>query len=309
MTEKATREPKRVVGKGLKKAVFGKTYAAYFYIAPAFIFLGIFTYYAMAYNIHVSFFEWNGVSINKIFIGLNNYTRMFKDPYFILALKNTAIYFVITVPVQAVFGLILAYCFQQNIFAKGLARSIIFLPNVMALVVIGYVFSQMFNYQQGFINELLRQIGLGNLVRDWTGDPNTALYSVIIANIYTYVGFSMTLYIAGIVGIPKDVLEAAQIDGGSEVKVIRYVILPLLRPTHITVLILGIVGTLKTFDLVWLITKGGPGRSSEMLATLIYRSYILEYKAGYAAAISVIVLIIALGLSCLNLYIQRQGEY
>jgi raffinose/stachyose/melibiose transport system permease protein len=291
-----------------KRAVFGKTYAAFLYILPVFVFLGIFTYYAMVFNADVSFYNWNGVSRNKEFIGLNNYRRLFSDPYFFLALRNTAVYFFITIPVQAALGFFIAVIFQRDLYLKGLIRSIIFLPNIMALVVIGNVFNQMYNFQFGFLNDLLNSAGLGTLVHDWTGDPGTALYSVIAANIYTYVGFSMTLYITGMLGIPPDIIEAATIDGASGWNTIRFVTLPLLRPTHITILILGIVGTLKTFDILWIITLGGPARKSEMLASLVYRSYILEYKAGYAAAISLIVLVIALVLSSINLYIQSRDE-
>lgn len=303
-----TANAKRKKVRKVKPSVFGTTYMAYLYILPVFIILGIFIYYAMGYNIKTSFFDWNGVSTEKTFVGFDNYTKLFKDAYFKLALKNTAIYFLITIPAQAVLGLFLAFVYQKNIYLKGLARSIIFLPNVMALVVIGYVFSQMYNFQQGFINEILRNIGLSSFTRDWTGDPATALYSVIFVNVYTYIGFSMTLYISGMLSIPTDVMEAGKIDGGSEWNVMRYITLPLLKPTHVTITILGIVGTLKTFDLVWLITKGGPARMSEMLATLLYRSYILEYKAGYAAAVAVVILLIALILSCINLYIQKRGE-
>jgi raffinose/stachyose/melibiose transport system permease protein len=291
-----------------KRAVFGKTYAAFVYILPVFLFLGIFTYYAMIFNVGVSFYNWNGVSKNREFIGFDNYTRLFSDPYFFLALKNTAVYFFITIPVQAAAGFFIAVIFQRNIYLKGLVRSIIFLPNIMALVVIGNVFNQMYNFQFGFLNDLLRSVGLNGLIHDWTGDPGTALYSVIAANIYTYVGFSMTLYITGILGIPLDVNEAATIDGASGWDIIRFITIPLLKPTHITILILGIVGTLKTFDILWIITLGGPARKSEMLASLVYRSYILEYRAGYAAAISLIVLVIALILSSVNLYIQSKDE-
>lgn len=294
--------------KPTKTAVFGKTWMAYLYILPVFLFLGVFVYYAMGYNINISFNDWNGVSPNKTFVGLDNYTKLLRDPYFILSLKNTALYFIITIPVQAVFGLVLAYCYQKHLYLKGYARSIIFLPNVMAMVVIAYAFSQMMNFQTGVINEMLRSIGLSALAKDWTGSPTTALYSIIFVNIYTYIGFSMTLYISGTLAIPPDVVEAGKIDGGSEWNVMRYITLPLLKSTHITIIILGIVGTLKTFDIVWLITRGGPARKSEMLATLLYRSYILEYKAGYAAAVAVVILLIALTLSCINLYIQHRGE-
>ena len=303
-TDGNQKKKKRSTG---KNAVLGNTKMAYIYILPVFIFLGVFTYYAMAFNIGISFDNWNGVSPEKIFVGLDNYMKLMKDPYFHLALKNTTVYFLITIPVQAVLGFLLANCFvNTKVRAKGLIRSIIFFPNVVALVVIGTAFNQMYNFQQGFLNETLRAIGLGKLALDWTGNPKIALYSIIIANIYTYVGFSMTLYITGLLSVPKDVMEAAKIDGASGVQSTRYIALPLLKSTHTTVILLGIVGTLKTFDIVWLITQGGPARKTEMLTTMLYRSYILEYKAGYAAAIAVVILIIALVLSCINLYFQRK---
>lgn len=306
-TNQAAKAAKKRMKRVARPAVFGKTFWAYVYILPVFFFLSIFTYYAMGFNIHTAFYDWNGVSADKTFVGFKNFINLFKDPYFKVALKNTALFFITTIPVQALFGFLLAYAFTKKLYLKGLARSIIFLPNVMALVVIGYVFSQMYNYQIGFLNELLRNIGLDSLARDWTGDPKFAIWSVIVANIFTYTGFSMTLYVSGMLGIPHDVMEAARIDGAGEAQIMRRISLPLLMSTHITIIIMGIVGTLKTFDIVWLITKGGPARSSEMLATLLYRSYILEYKAGYASAIAVVILIIALILSSLNLYIQRRS--
>lgn len=290
-----------------KTPVFGKTYAAYLYLIPAFVFLGIFTYYCLFYNLNISFYKWNGVSSDKVFIGLDNYKKLFRDPYFKLAMKNTTIYFLITIPIQAIAGFTLAYLFtNRKLFGRGLTRSIVFLPNVMSLVVISYVFKQMFDLNVGFINKLLVSIGLDSWVQDWFGNIKIALYTIIVINIYTYVGFSMTLYVTGLLSIPEDVKEAALIDGASRWKQIRYIILPLLMSTHTTVIILGIVGTLKTFDIVWLTTQGGPARKTEMLTTLLYRSYIMEYKAGYAAAIAVVVLMIALVLSIANLYIQKR---
>jgi raffinose/stachyose/melibiose transport system permease protein len=291
-----------------KTAVFGTTYWSYVYILPVFVFIGIFTYFATFYNVNISFHEWNGVSKNKLFVGFGNFVNMFSDPYFFISLKNTFIYFLITVPVQALVGFFIATIYQRDLYLKGLTRSIIFLPNVIALVVIGYVFNQMFNYQYGFINDLLKSAGLGKFAHDWTGDPATALYAVIVTNIYVYVGFSMTLYITGILGVSPDILEAATIDGASGWNVTWHITLPLLRPTHVTILILGIVGTLKTFDILWLITMGGPARQSEMLGTMLYRAYILEYKAGYAAAISIVVMIIALILASINIYLQSKSN-
>lgn len=302
--DRAKRKKKRV---WYKTPVFGRTYAAYLYLIPAFIFLGIFTYYCLIYNFDISFYKWNGVSSDKVFVGLDNYRNLFKDPYFKLALRNTTIYFLITIPVQAVAGFTLAYIFtNRKLFGKGLTRSMVFLPNVMSLVVVSYVFKQMFDLNTGFINKMLTDIGLESLTQDWMGNTKLALYSIIVVNIYTYIGFSMTLYVTGLLSIPNDVKEAALIDGASRWKVIRHILFPLLASTHITVIILGIVGTLKTFDIVWLITQGGPARKTEMLTTLLYRSYIIEYKAGYAAAIAVVVMLIALVLSVINLSVQRR---
>lgn len=294
-----------------KTAVFKESKKAYLYILPVFIVLGFFTYYAMAYNIKISLYDWNGVSPDKTFVGLDNFKKLLHDGYFKLAIKNTLIYFLITVPVQAILGFILANCFVNiKVRGKGIIKSVIFFPNVVSLVVIGTAFNQMYNYQNGFLNQTLRTLGLGKIAVDWTGNPKYALYSIIIANIYTYVGFSMTLYITGLLSIPKEIMDAAKVDGANGLQIIRRILLPLLTSTHMTVLILGIVGTLKTFDIVWLITQGGPARKSELLATMLYRSYILEYKAGYASAISVVILVVAVVLAGINIYIQhRKTDY
>lgn len=290
-----------------KKAVFGKTCMAFLYLAPAFLFLEIFTYYCIFYNLNISLHSWNGVSADKEFVGFENYIRLFQDSYFLTAMKNTVIYFLITIPVQAVLGFGLAYIFtNKKLFGRNLTRSVVFLPNVMSLVVIAYVFRQLFDLNTGVINKILTAVGLERYTQDWLGNPHIALYAVIAVNIFTYVGFSMTLYVTGLLSIPAEVQEAARIDGASQMQVIRHIISPLLGATHITVIILGIVGTLKTFDLVWLTTQGGPARKTEMLTTLLYRSYIIESKAGYAAAIAVVVLVIALILSVINLNVQKR---
>lgn len=225
---------------------------------PVFLFLAVFTYYAMGFNIKTSLYEWNGVSAYKLFVGLKNYVKLVKDPYFRLALKNTALYFIVTIPVQAVLGFILAYCFTYTkVFGKGLVRSVIFFPNVLALVVIGTAFNQMYNFQNGFLNETLRGMGLGSLAIDWTGNPKTALFAVILANIYTYVGFSMTLYITGLLSVPKEVMEAAKVDGASNLRMVRHITLPLLTSTHVTVIILGIVWLYPLCKIIQLSFKSG----------------------------------------------------
>ncbi len=304
-TNKARLKPVRAFRPG----VLGKTNTAYLYLIPLFAFLAFFTYYAMAFNVQTSFFKWNGVSKNRTFIWFDNYVSLFKDPYFKISMKNTLLYFLVTIPVQAVFGFILALVFQESrLKLRSLTRSIVFLPNIMSLVVIGYIFNNIFNINTGVINATLRDIGLGHLTQDWLGSPATALWIVIIANIYTYIGFSMTLYIGGIIGMPHDIMEASYIDGCSRWQNVRYITLPMLISTHITILIMGLVGTLKTFDIVWQITQGGPARMSEMPATFLYRAYIMEYKAGYAAAVAVIVLLVALTMCILNLQLQKRAR-
>jgi raffinose/stachyose/melibiose transport system permease protein len=283
-------------------------YEGYLYIVPAFFFLSVFIYYGIAFNLYHSLFDWNGISAKKTFIGMKNYSVLLEDPKFLRSLLNTLKYMFITVSVQMVIGLLVAVLLDSLRIGGRFFKSLFFLPNIMSLVVIAVVFSGIYNYNLGFLNEFLRSIGLESWTRDWVGSADYALYSVMVVNIFTYMGFSMMLYITGLTNINHEIIEAARIDGAGFWSVFMRIIVPLLRRTHTVLIILGIIGSLKTFDIVWLITQGGPARASEVVSTYLFRSYVLEYKGGYSAAISIIVMLIALTMTIVQLTIAKKLE-
>jgi raffinose/stachyose/melibiose transport system permease protein len=159
---------------------------------------------------------------------------------------------------------------------------------------------QIYEPNFGMLNQLFRFLHMDFLVRNWVGDPNVALYAIIIANIFQWTGAQMVFYIAGLTSISEDVLEAAQIDGAGFWTTFFKIIFPMLIPTHTTVIILGMIGAIKTFDIVWLLTQGGPGNATQFLATYLYKYSIVEFKAGYGATVAVVMIVMSVGLSMLQ---------
>ncbi|WP_308636292.1 carbohydrate ABC transporter permease [Paenibacillus silvisoli] len=281
-------------------------YDGYLYLVPAAVFVGIFIYYGATFNLFHSFFKWNGISKTKTFIGLDNYVTLLKDPNFLRAVTNTLKYMFVTVVLQAIIGLLVAVFNDSLYFGRRLFKSLFFLPNIMSLVVVGVVFTGIYNFNTGFINEALRAVGLEGWAQDWTGDARYALYSVMLVNIFTYMGFSMMIYVTAITQINQEIIEAAKMDGAGFFQLFTRVIVPMLKSTHSLLFILGIIGSLKTFDLVWLITAGGPARATDVVASYLYRSYVLEYKGGYSAAVSMLVMLIALALTWVQNGLSRK---
>ncbi len=281
-------------------------WVGFLYLLPAFVFLIYYIYYGIGFNFINSFYDWNGVSAEKLFIGLKNYKELFTSYKFMGSLENTFVFMIVTQVIQISFGFIIAYSLRFIKIGNKFAKSVFFLPYIMSLVVIGVVFNGMFNLHNGFINEVLRTIGLENFVVDWMGNPKVALISVIIANVFTYTGFDVIMYQAGLGGIPKEIVEAADIDGAGALTKIFRIFIPMLNSVHFSLIILGVIGSLKTFEIVWFITQGGPVGSSELVSTFLYKTYVLEYKAGLSSAISMIVIGISLIITVIQLQIKKR---
>ncbi|MDR4947277.1 carbohydrate ABC transporter permease [Neobacillus cucumis] len=278
----------------------------YLYILPAFLLMGVFVYYTIGDTIYTSFFDWNGISPYKTFIGLTNYLNIFKDPIFYISLKNTVIFLFLTIFIQMFLGLLIAVLLNANVKFKGVYKVIFFLPTVLSAAVISQVFRQIYNASNGELNNFLTSIGLENLAKSWLADPDIALYSIASINIWEFTGFSMIMYFAALTVIDKSLFEAARLDGANFLQIMRSIIFPQLRFTHYSLIILGVIGALKTFDIIYLTTGGGPGRSTEFISTYIFKKAILEFNAGYSSALSVILLLIALVVTVIQLRIYRK---
>lgn len=209
------------------------------------------------------------------FIGLENFRTFFREPYLAIGFRNTFIYAVVTCGLKVVLGLLLGVLLTGAIRIKDYLRSVVFFPTLVSTIAVGITFSVMMHPSTGLINETLALFGIKG--PDWLGHPSLALYSVALVDVWKGVGFATVIYIAGILSIPEQYHEALQIDGGGSWHKFWHIILPLSRPAMNSVIILAFIGGLRSFDLIWAMTKGGPGFATDVIASIIYK----QYQAGF----------------------------
>lgn len=248
-----------------------RTYPNWFYL-PAAIVFGVFFLVPTAMAFYFSLTRWT--LFDATFIGFDNYVTFLNDPSLMSGLVNTIIYAVLTSGLKVIISLPLAMLLTSRIRLKELFRSIIFFPVLVSTVAVGITFATLMQPSTGLINTALGFLGLPQ--PDWLGNPDLALFSVALVDVWKGIGIAMVIFMAGILSIPQDYFEAARLEGGNWVK-FRYVILPLARNATFTVILLSFIGGLRTFDLIWTMTRGGPGFASDVLTSVIYK----EYQAGF----------------------------
>lgn len=279
---------------------------AYLYILPLLVLSFALVYYCIIDTVVVSFTDWDGMSDSFKFVGLKNYIKMLADNTFWTSVVNNIIFFIGTVFVQAFAGFVLAVLLKKKLFGSNVFKAIYFLPIAMATSIITAIFRIIMDPTNGSLNQFLRAMHLGGLAQNWLGDPKIALFSVIIVNIFQWMGFSMITYYAALMSLPDDVYEAAKIDGAGFWRTTFSVTLPMVKGTTNVLIVLGIVGSLKTFDLVKLLTGGGPGRSTTVMNTYLYEKAFNDFNAGGAASIGVAILIIAMIMSFLQIKFGKE---
>lgn len=284
----------------------GRKWTAYLYILPMMVLSFALVYYCIIDTVIVSFTDWDGMSNTFNWVGMKNYLKMFKDKVFWTSVVNNLIFFTGTVFIQALFGFLLAVLLKKKLLGSNIFKAIYFMPIAMATSIITAIFKIIMDPTNGALNQFFRAIHLEGLAQNWLGDPKIALISVIIVNIFQWMGFSMITYYAGLMSLPDDVYEAAKIDGAGFFRTTFSITLPMLRGTTNVLIILGIVGSLKTFDIVKLLTGGGPGRSSTVMNTYLYEKAFNDFNAGGAASIGVAILIIALIMSFLQIKLGKE---
>lgn len=248
-----------------------RTYPNLFYLPAALVF-GIFFIVPTAMAFYFSLTRWT--LFNATFIGFDNYVTFLGDPRLMSGLRNTIIYAVLTSGLKVVISLPLAMLLTSNIHMKGLFRSMIFFPVLVSTVAVGITFSTLMQPSTGLINTALGLLGLPR--PDWLGNPGLALYSVVIVDVWKGLGIATVIFMAGILSIPEEYFEAARLEGGLWVK-FRHVVVPMARNAAFTVILLSFIGGLRSFDLIWTMTRGGPGFASDVLTSVIYK----EYQAGF----------------------------
>jgi raffinose/stachyose/melibiose transport system permease protein len=247
-------------------------YPGWFFL-PAAIIYGVLFLLPTFASLYFSLTRWNLFS--STFIGFDNFAQFLREPFLIKGLVNTIIYAVVTSGLKVILGLLLAVLLTSQIAARGYLRSVVFFPVLVSTVGVGITFTVLMHPTNGMINEGLALLGIKG--PGWLVDPNLALFSVALVDVWKGVGLATVIYIAGIVAIPKDYYEAARIDGATRLQNFFYVTLPLCRPATVTVITLSFIGGLRTFDLIWAMTRGGPGFASDTVASVIYT----QYQAGF----------------------------
>ena len=209
------------------------------------------------------------------FIGLDNYINFFQEPALVIGLKNTLIYAVVTCGLKVVLGILLAQLLTSQIIARGFLRSVAFFPVLVSTIGVGLTFTVLMDPSNGLINKSLATIGIEGPA--WLVDPKYALLSVALVDVWKGVGLATVILIAGIVSIPREYFEASAVDGASAFRRFWHIVLPLSKPAITTVIILSLIGGLRSFDLIWAMTRGGPGFTSDVIASVIYK----QYQAGF----------------------------
>jgi ABC-type sugar transport system permease subunit len=284
-----------------------KTSWGYFFLAPSLIHLLIFAVGPIIFSLYLSFHRWNIIVPAKPYVGFENYLNLFQNAEFWNAMKNTAIY-TLNVPLGMAFSLFIAIMMNQKIRGINFLRTIYFLPSVSSFVAIAMVWQWMYNPEFGIINFLLGKINIGPF--PWLTSPNTALPSLMLMGIWINMGYQMVIFLAGLQGIPIHLYEAAMIDGANRWNTFLHITLPLLRPTTFFVLVTSIIGSFQVFSSVYVMTGGGPARSTDVVVYYIYRNAWDYMKMGYSAAASWILFLIILLVTYLQFkYLKKDISY
>jgi len=254
----------------------------------------------------LSFYRWPTLT-QKVFGGLSNYTDVFENTLFWKSLKNSLAFMAITTALQVTIGYILGYLVYMQLRFHRLFKTIFFLPNVLLSVAVGFVWGYIFSPSIGILKPIMTAVGLGEYYISPLAVPNLALAAIIIAQVWNQVGIQIVLFNSGFMGLNEEVLESASIDGASGLRLHFSMIIPLSMPVLKTVIILQIVGALRSFDLIWVMTMGGPNHATEVLPLHLFVNAFSYFKLGYGSVIGVIIFILAIGITGLIRLFMRDN--
>jgi len=279
------------------------------FLLPAVILFALFLIYPIFRSAYYSLFNWNGLGPATKFVGLNNFKLILTDQVFLKAIENCIIIVVLSLAIQLPLALMLAIMVGRDLPGRALFRSIFFMPYVISEVITGIIWISMFSPdpENGFINALLILIP-GVHAQNFLGDINQVMACVFLVLTWKYFGLHMLLDMAGLQNIPRELEEAAMIDGANRWQSIWYVTVPLLSTTIRTSVYLSVLGSLTQFPLVWIMTRGGPVNSSEVMATYMYRYAFIRFQLGYGSAVALVLLVFCLLFSVTYLWLNRRPD-
>jgi raffinose/stachyose/melibiose transport system permease protein len=268
------------------------------FLLPSIILMAVFVVWPIIASFELSLYKWNGISPDRTPVGLENWSRLFQDPIFWRAFGNNLNVVVLSILIQMPLGMLLAIMLERGgrYFHFRLFKTVYFFPMLMSSVAIGILFKYIYDPSFGVVNQFLTSIGLKG--QSWLGNPQLALYAVIAVICWQYTPFYMILFLAALNSISEEARDAARIDGANDFQYYTRIAIPLVRGTVRTAIILSLIGSLKYFDLIWVMTEGGPSNASELMATYMYKKAFPSFDMGYgstiASALFIVVMVIAL---------------
>ncbi|MCU6711154.1 sugar ABC transporter permease [Paenibacillus sp. J5C_2022] len=280
--------------------------AGYLFVLPMLIGITVLTIIPILAAIAISFTDWNFISgfSNVNFVGIEHFARLLEDEKFMKSLLNNLL-LLIAVPVTMALSLLIAVVINKQVYFKDLFKVIYFMPYISSVVAISIVWQLLFHPSHGPINSFLMGIGIHNPPR-WMADPDFALISIMLIMIWISIGFNLVIYMAGLQNIPRDLYEAASIDGANALVQFRKITLPMLSPTSFFLLVTGVIATFKVFDLIMVLTGGGPAYSTSVINYYIYEVAFEDLKSGYASAMSLVLLLCVLAVTLLQWIGQKR---
>ncbi len=284
-----------------------KEWTAYLFLSPGLLLFCIFWVFTIAFSFYLSFHEWNIVEPAKPFVGLDNYRRLFEDTRFRQAVINTLYYTVLSVPLTMVAGLVLALLLNQRIRARGLFRTLYYIPVITPLVVTAIIWKWVYQGDYGLLNYYILRLGLVRQPLRWLADPNLAMPAVILMSIWSGAGYHMVIYLAGLQGIPEAYYDAAKVDGANAVQRFIHVTIPLLAPTTFFLFVMSTIGSFQIFTQIYIMTSGGPLGRTTTIGYILYQKAFLHFDMGYASAMGYALFALVLAFTVLQLRsMQRQ---
>jgi len=278
----------------------------FLFILPAVVLVGIFVYAFSVWNVFISLTDWKGLVTRVKFIGLENYLKLVSDPIAQKALINTFLLALTFIPLTMLIGLVVAILLDLELKGTSVFRTIFLLPLSFSFVISATMWTWMFSPEQGTINSLLRLLHLDFLCQPWITSTEQSLWCILLVYVWQFSGYVTIIYYSGIRSIPKEHIEAAEIDGASTFDKYRYIVIPQLKGETVGVLTILLFYALRVFDLVYLLTGGGPALSSEVLATYMYRITFNQNLFAYGASIGTLIFVIALAIMIPFLTLSRR---
>jgi multiple sugar transport system permease protein len=294
-----------------RKGLVGRMWkerSAYVFLLPGLLLFSVFTLAALIFAIYLTFHRWSIIEPDKPFVGLDNYRDAIHDERFRESILNTAYFTGASVPISMAIGLLLALLLNLPLRFRGLFRTAFYLPVVTPFVVSAILWKWLYNGDYGLFNYYLMKAHIVDQPLLWLSDKNLAMPAVILMSVWSGVGFSMVIYLAGLQAIPEELYESARMDGAGALNRLRYITIPMLRPTTLFLLVLGIISSLQVFTQIFVMTSGGPVNKT---TTMVYYMYLWAFKyfdMGYASTLAFALFFMLLVFTALQLRLARQGD-